>query len=179
MHQPVWVLWLVLTWTNWRVLPLAMSRSTAHFAACWLFLSRSTATMVELSFPASGSPLCDAVENAERYISQLSDRPTKQPTGGRGRERQRGDFVPPPPLLISPALPGRGLLVPCCRDQCRPKPQCCFRELVLFCLVWTQCGREDFLNFLWLLFPRFLSKGCRREDHLFNATFLLVSKNSR
>lgn len=106
MYQPVWVLWLALTWTNWRVLPLAMSRSTAHFAACWLFLSRSTATMVELSFPASGSPLCDTVENAERYISQLSDRPTKQPTGGRGRGRQKGNFVPlPPPLLISPALP--------------------------------------------------------------------------
>ena len=165
MYQPFWVLWLVLTWTNWRVLPLARSRSTAHFAACWLFLSRSTATMVELSFPASGSPLCDAVEKAERYISHLSDQQMKQQMTqnaqigkmeGRERERQKGNFVPPLlPLLISPGISPRPLLL----RPSRLKLQCCFRKLVLFCPIWAHCCRENFLNFLWLLFPRLVSKG--------------------
>lgn len=119
MYQPFWVFWLVLTWINWRVLPLARSRSTAHFAACWLFLSLSTATMVELSFPSSGSPLCDVVEKAERYISQLSDQEMKQQMTEigkmEGRERDKRGILS---LLLSLCLFLLGtLLVPYCCNQ--------------------------------------------------------------
>jgi len=61
---------LPLTWTSVSVLPLDRSLSTAHFAACWLFLSRSTATMMELSLAlASCSALYeDDTANAEANI---------------------------------------------------------------------------------------------------------------
>lgn len=116
-------------------------------------------------------------ECREVHFSAL--RPTNETTDGREREREtKGEFCPsssPFAYFSCPTLPclGRGLLVPCCRDQSRPKPAMfVLGSLCCFCQVWTQCGCEGFLNFLWLLFPRLLSKGCRREDHLFNDAHL-------
>lgn len=81
-----------LTWTSWRTLPLARSRSTAHLTACWLFLSRSTATTVELSLASLSPPPCEDAEEekADRYMlpapRRQKDRRSRR---RRGRDKKK------------------------------------------------------------------------------------------
>lgn len=84
-----------LTWTSWRTLPLARSRSTAHLTACWLFLSRSTATTVELSLASLSPPPCEDAEEekADRYMlpapRRQKDRRSRR---RRGRDKKKKGF---------------------------------------------------------------------------------------
>lgn len=114
------------------MLPLVRSLSTAHFAACWLFLSRSTATMMELSLATgSCSLLCEEVTekgeanifNGEHHwslsLSQCNNQlpaqwiPNKQIAKGRRirgakrrGERDKREFcLSSPVALFCPARP--------------------------------------------------------------------------
>lgn len=138
---------------------LVRSRSTAHFTICWLFLSRSTATMMELSLATgSCSLLCEEVtEKGEENIfdgdgehhcplplSQCNNQlpaqsiPSKGRNGGRVERDSRYFFFSPLPspyfVLLVPNLPPPFL---CCNWATQPKLQMCFQAVLLFRQIWT------------------------------------------
>lgn len=134
-----------LTWTSWRTLPLARSRSTAHLAACWLFLSRSTATTVELSLASLSPPPCEDAEEekADRYMlpapRRQKDRPSRR---RRGRDKKKERILLP--LLLS-------LFFPLLRFLIKPTKNCRrFHCFFFFIFLGAKFGCCSVVNGRWL-----------------------------
>jgi hypothetical protein len=95
--------------------------------ACWLFLSRSTATTVELSLASLSPPPCEDAEEekADRYMlpapRRQKDRRSRR-RRGRDKKKKKDSFASPPlPLLPSSSLSSGFLIKPtknCRRFRC-------------------------------------------------------------